>query len=93
VKKVAEDKLNPNSPQAPTAESIAQAAQKDATKPPSNAVSDQTGQFDTRFMLWRAFCARYQISVDTLPSELTGEAREAWDKMKDNSLHKPVEGK
>ena len=90
---MAEDKANPNPPQVSTVEALAQAARKDASKPPSNAVTEETGQFDTRFMLWRAFCARYQISVDTLPSELTGEAREAWDKMKDNSLHKPAEGK
>lgn len=71
----------------------AQAAQKAATSQPSNTVSEETGQFDTRFMLWRAFCARYGVSVDALPSELTGEAKEEWDKMKDSALHKPVEKK
>lgn len=59
----------------------------------SNTVTDETGQFDARFMLWRSFCARYDVPVDALPSELSGEAKEAWEKLKDNALHKPAEGK
>ncbi len=87
-----EDKANIN-PQLPGAIADAQAAQTTATAQPTNTVSDQTGQFDTRFMLWRAFCAQYNMSVETLPSELTGDAKEAWDKLKDKALHKPVENK
>jgi len=89
---VVEDKANIN-PQLPNAIADAQAAQTSATAQPSNSVSDQTGQFDTRFMLWRAFCAQRSVPVETLPSELTGEAKEAWEKIKDSALHKPVEGK
>lgn len=63
------------------------------TGAPSNTVTDETGQFDARFMLWRSFCARYGVPVDALPSELSGEAKVAWEKLKDNTLHKPAEGK
>ncbi len=54
-------------------------------------VSDETGQLDARFVLWRCFCTENSISVDTLPSELSGEAKERWEKIKDNELHKPIE--
>lgn len=32
-----------------------------------NEVSDETGQFDPRFNLWRKFCADQGIAVNTLP--------------------------
>lgn len=89
---MAEDK-GKTDPQLSNAVADAQAAQKAATSQPSNKVSEETGQFDTRFMLWRAFCARHGVPVDALPSELTGEAKEEWEKMKDSALHKPVENK
>jgi hypothetical protein len=44
-----------------------------------------------RFLLWRTFCAETGVAVDTLPSELKGELRDRWDKMKDNELHQPTE--
>jgi hypothetical protein len=53
-----------------------------------NKVSDETGQYDARFVLWRAFCAQNGISVDTLPGDLTGEAREKWEKLKQKTLFK-----
>lgn len=56
-----------------------------------NVVSEHTGQFDVRFLLWRTFCAETGVLVDTLPSELKGELRERWDKMKDSELHQPTE--
>lgn len=64
------------------------AEQQDAT---FNVVSEHTGQFDVRFLLWRTFCAETGVAVDTLPSELKGEQRERWDKMKDSELHQPTE--
>jgi hypothetical protein len=64
------------------------AGQQDAT---FNVVSEHTGQFDVRFLLWRTFCAETGVAVDTLPSELKGELRDRWDKMKDNELHQPTE--
>ena len=54
----------------------------------SNAISDQTGQFDARFILWRAFCAENNVPVETLPSQLKGEAREKWEKIKNRQLHR-----
>jgi hypothetical protein len=47
-----------------------------------NEVSDETGQFDPRFVLWRKFCADQGIPVDTLPGDLSGKAKEKWEKLK-----------
>ncbi|HJR07634.1 MAG TPA: hypothetical protein VJ842_10270 [Pyrinomonadaceae bacterium] len=52
----------------------------------TNEISDETGQFDMRFMLWRMFCAENGVPVETLPSDLTGEVRDKWNAMKDNKL-------
>lgn len=52
----------------------------------TNEISDETGQYDTRFLLWRRFCAAYNVPVETLPSQLTPEQREAWDKAKEHNL-------
>ncbi len=57
----------------------------------SNEISDGTGQFDSRFVLWRRFCAENGIAVETIPSDLTGDAREKWEKLKNEHLHKPAE--
>jgi len=51
-----------------------------------NLISDETGQFDLRFMLWRTFCAENGVPVETLPSDLTGDIREKWNAMKDTRL-------
>ena len=59
----------------------------------SNEISEGTGQFDSRFVLWRRFCAETGTPVESLPSDLTGDAREKWEALKDESLHKPAEGK
>ena len=53
-----------------------------------NQISDGTGQFDARFILWRQFCADNGVPVDTLPSALTGETREKWEKLKSERLRK-----
>ena len=57
----------------------------------SNEIKEGTGQFDNRFVLWRKFCADNGIPVETLPSDLTGEHREEWEKLKNERLHKPTE--
>ncbi len=57
-----------------------------------NQISAETGQFDARFVLWRMFCAENGVSVESLPSDLQGEARERWEKIKNERLHKPAEG-
>lgn len=54
----------------------------------TNEISDETGQYDARFILWRQFCAQNGIAVETLPSDLSGEVREKWDKLKAERLHK-----
>lgn len=51
-----------------------------------NSVSDSTGQYDLRFVLWRQFCAEFSIPVDTLPSQLDEEQREKWEAMKSKRL-------
>lgn len=51
----------------------------------------ETGQFDARFILWRTFCAEHDIPLETLPSDLQGEARDRWEKLKNERLHKPAE--
>ena len=33
----------------------------------SNEVSDETGQFDPRFLLWRKFCDDHGVAVNSLP--------------------------
>ena len=56
-----------------------------------NEIPEGTGQFDNRFVLWRTFCAETGTPVETLPSDLTGDAREKWEKLKNERLHKPAE--
>jgi len=51
-----------------------------------NEVSDETGQFDPRFVLWRKFCADQGIAVDSLPGDLTGELKKEWEKLKKGEL-------
>ena len=59
----------------------------------TNEIDEQTGQYDMRFLLWRTFCSENNVPVETLPSDLTGEAREKWEKLKNSRLHDPAEGK
>jgi hypothetical protein len=54
----------------------------------TNEISDGTGQFDARFVLWRQFCGDNNIPVETLPSALTGEVKEKWEKLKNERLKK-----
>ena len=60
-------------------------------KPPpiDNEISAETGQFDLRFILWRHFCAKNKIPVETLPSQLDDEQREKWEQLKDERLRRP----
>ena len=51
-----------------------------------NSVSDSTGQYDLRFVLWRQFCAQNGIEVDTLPSQLDNEQKDRWEEMKAKRL-------
>ncbi|HEY6804610.1 MAG TPA: hypothetical protein VI306_13640 [Pyrinomonadaceae bacterium] len=54
--------------------------------PVDNSVSDTTGQYDLRFVLWRQFCAQNNIPVDTLPSQLDSDQKELWEQMKQKRL-------
>lgn len=56
----------------------------------SNEISDETGQYDVRFMLWRQFCNENGVPVETLPGELTGEIKSKWESLKEARLHKPA---
>ena len=51
-----------------------------------NSVSDSTGQYDLRFVLWRQFCSQNGLSVDTLPSQLDNEQKDRWEEMKAKRL-------
>lgn len=50
-----------------------------------NEVSDETGQFDLRFRLWRKFCADRGIPVESLPSTLSGELKKEWESFKEGA--------
>jgi hypothetical protein len=56
----------------------------------SNEISDETGQYDVRFLLWRKFCSENGVPVETLPGELKGEIKEKWESLKEERLHKPA---
>jgi hypothetical protein len=59
---------------------------KNQSKPIDNSVSDSTGAYDLRFVLWRHFCAQNKVPVDTLPSQLNDELKAKWEKMKSKRL-------
>ncbi len=46
--------------------------------PIDNVISDETGEFDQRFILW-----------ETLPSQLSAEQRELWEELKQSRLRPP----
>lgn len=54
----------------------------------TNEISDETGQYDMRFLLWRQFCAANDIPVETLPGDLTGETKKRWEQLKESRLKK-----
>ena len=59
---------------------------KRENEPLDNVISDQTGQFDLRFILWRHFCSENNLPVETLPSQLSGEMKDKWDELKASKL-------
>jgi hypothetical protein len=52
----------------------------------SNEVSNETGEFDVRFVLWRTFCSEHNIPVDTLPGDLETELKSKWEEIKEKKL-------
>jgi hypothetical protein len=66
---------------------VMSSGQRKKEPPPiDNSVSDSTGQYDLRFVLWRQFCAQHNIPVDTLPSQLENEQKDLWEAMKSRRL-------
>jgi hypothetical protein len=57
--------------------------------PVDNVISDETGEFDQRFILWRRFCSLNNIPVETLPSQLNREQHERWEELKTSRLRSP----
>ena len=51
-----------------------------------NIISDETGAFDLRFILWRHFCQQNGIPVESLPSQLNGEQKELCEELKASRL-------
>lgn len=66
---------------------------KNNPPPVDNVISDETGQFDLRFVLWRQFCAQNGIPVETLPSQLTHDQKQEWEQMKASRLRSPRDKK
>ena len=62
-------------------------------EPVPNDVSDDTGDFDPRFALWRSFCAEHGVPVETLPGDLAEPLKERWEGFKDEEIHAPEEGR
>jgi hypothetical protein len=60
--------------------------QKEEPQPIDNVISEETGEFDVRFLLWRYFCAKNHIPVETLPSQLDDEQKEKWEELKASRL-------
>ncbi|HXM34513.1 MAG TPA: hypothetical protein VN920_04965 [Pyrinomonadaceae bacterium] len=54
-----------------------------------NVISDQTGEFDQRFILWRRFCSLHNIPVETLPSQLNPDQQQRWEELKASRLRRP----
>lgn len=59
---------------------------KNEPPPVDNVISDETGQFDLRFVLWRHFCSMNNIPVESLPSQLEDEQKEKWEELKASRL-------
>jgi hypothetical protein len=57
----------------------------------TNEISDETGQYDARFLLWRQFCTENGVPVETLPGDLKGDIKDKWEKLKEQRLHKKAE--
>jgi hypothetical protein len=57
----------------------------------SNVISEDTGELDVRFALWRQFCAENGLAVETLPSELSEEQKVEWQKLKAGALSETSE--
>ncbi|MDT4896320.1 MAG: hypothetical protein QOH25_1397 [Acidobacteriota bacterium] len=48
----------------------------------TSGISEETGNLDPRFMLWRMFCAENNVPLETLPSSLGRELKKKWQQLK-----------
>jgi hypothetical protein len=69
---------------------MASEKRKKQQPPVDNTVSDETGAFDLRFLLWRHFCQQNNIPVETLPSQLDDDQKHKWDELKAKRLRRPT---
>ncbi len=53
-----------------------------------NIISDETGQYDARFLLWRIFCAEHDVAVETLPGDLPADIKAKWDQVKNKNMNR-----
>ena len=65
---------------------------KNTKQPPpvDNSISEETGQFDLRFVLWRHFCAQNNVPVESLPSQLKDDLKDKWEELKASRLRGPT---
>jgi len=49
---------------------------------PKGGITDETGNLDPRFMLWRMFCAENNVPLETMPSSLSRELKKKWQQLK-----------
>jgi CheY-like chemotaxis protein len=61
---------------------MAQANAGAADAQEGGGISDETGNLDPRFMLWRMFCAENNVPLETLPSFLPRELKKKWQQLK-----------
>ena len=61
--------------------------------PTVNVISADTGPLDPRFALWRSFCAEHGVPVETMPGDLAEPLKEAWERVKEEEIHAPEEGR
>ena len=45
-------------------------------------ITDETGNLDPRFMLWRMFCTENDVPLETMPSSLSRELKKKWQLLK-----------
>ncbi len=58
-----------------------------------NTISNDTGNLDARFALWRSFCTEHGVPVETMPGDLTEPLKKQWEGFKEREIHSPEEGR
>ena len=51
-----------------------------------NIISDETGAFDLRFILWRHFCQQNKFRSKHCRASSDGEQKEKWEELKASRL-------